>query len=129
MEHENLPDDTAHHTGSHRAVPSHVDRTKFDVRSLNTLSVVSLASALTGIGSLMAIITGHVALAQIKRSQENGRSLAIIGTILGYLGLIGATLLTIGAVLLALGYNYPAGWQPWFGGMNEWHRFMWRQGD
>jgi hypothetical protein len=125
MNHENSPDEITQ-TGTHRAAPSPVDRTKFDVRSLNTLSVVSLASALTGIGSLMAIITGHVALSQIKRSQENGRSLAIIGTLLGYIGLIGATLFTIGVIALAAGYNYPMGWQPWFGGMNEWHRFMFR---
>ena len=62
-----------------------IEKRKFDFRSLNTLAVVSLASALSGFGWLIAIITGHVALAQIKRSGENGRALALTGTVLGYL--------------------------------------------
>jgi hypothetical protein len=62
-----------------------VVREKFDFRSLNTLAVVSLASALSGFGWLIAIITGHVSLSQIKRSGENGRALALTGTVIGYL--------------------------------------------
>lgn len=62
-----------------------VDSKKFDFTSLNTLAVVSIASALTSIGAVAAIITGHVALTQIKRSGESGRGLAIAGTIIGYL--------------------------------------------
>ena len=65
-----------------------VEASRFDWRSLNTLSVVSLASALTGLGAVMAIITGHISLAQIKRSGENGRVLAIVGTVLGYLNVL-----------------------------------------
>ena len=57
---------------------------KFDFTKLNTLAVVSIASALTSIGAVAAIITGHVALTQIKKSGENGRGLALAGTILGY---------------------------------------------
>jgi hypothetical protein len=62
-----------------------VDSKKFDFTSLNTLAVVSIASALTSIGAVAAIITGHVALTQIKRSGESGRGLALAGTIIGYL--------------------------------------------
>jgi len=58
---------------------------KFDFTQLNTLAVVSIASALTSIGAVAAIITGHVALTQIKRSGESGRGLAIAGTVIGYL--------------------------------------------
>jgi hypothetical protein len=65
-----------------------VQKTKFDFRSLNTLAVVSLASALTGIGALMAIITGHISLSQIKRSGENGKALAVVGLVLGYLNIL-----------------------------------------
>ena len=65
-----------------------VQKTKFDFRSLNTLAVVSLASALTGIGALMAIITGHISLSQIKRSGENGKVLAVVGLVLGYLNIL-----------------------------------------
>ena len=57
---------------------------KFDFTKLNTLAVVSIASALTSIGAIAAIITGHVALTQIKRSGESGRGLALAGTIIGY---------------------------------------------
>ena len=57
---------------------------KFDFTSLNTLAVVSIASALTSIGAVAAIITGHVALTQIKKSGESGRGLALAGTIIGY---------------------------------------------
>lgn len=58
---------------------------KFDFTKLNTLAVVSIASALTSIGAVAAIITGHVALTQIKKSGESGRGLALAGTIVGYL--------------------------------------------
>lgn len=52
--------------------------------TLNTSAVVSLATALTSIGAVAAIITGHIALAQIGRSGENGRKLAITGVTIGY---------------------------------------------
>lgn len=60
---------------------------KFDFTKLNTLAVVSIASALTSIGAVAAIITGHVALTQIKRSGESGRGLALAGTVVGYVTL------------------------------------------
>jgi len=43
-----------------------------------------LATALTSIGAVAAIITGHIALAQIKRSDQNGRKLAITDVTIGY---------------------------------------------
>jgi len=61
----------------------------FDWASLNTLSVVSLASAISGIGALIAVITGHIALKQIKQTSEAGRTLALTGTVLGYVHLAG----------------------------------------
>jgi len=61
-----------------------VNRQRFDWRSLNSLAVVSLATALTSIGAVAAIITGHIALAQIKRSDQNGRKLAITAVTIGY---------------------------------------------
>jgi hypothetical protein len=59
---------------------------------LNTLAVVSLVSALLWVvwlGSLAAIVSGHVALHQISRSAgtQTGRGMAIIGLGLGYLSL------------------------------------------
>ena len=52
----------------------------------NTMAVLSLVFAF--FFSLAAVIMGHVALSQIKRTGEGGRGLAIAGLILGYLGLV-----------------------------------------
>ena len=60
---------------------------KYDFSKLNTLSVVSIASALTGFGVVAAIITGHISLAQIKKTGENGRPLALAGVIIGYVSI------------------------------------------
>lgn len=61
------------------------ERKRFDFTTLNTLAVVSLASALSSIGAVAAIITGHISLAQLKRSKEAGRGMAITGLVIGYL--------------------------------------------
>ncbi len=53
----------------------------------NVLSIVSLVTSIVGI-SLAGVITGHIALGQIKKTGEQGNVLAIIGLILGYLGLV-----------------------------------------
>ena len=59
----------------------------------NTLAIVSLVSSLIGIfiipllGSLAGIITGHISLGQVKKTGEQGRGLALAGTIIGYVGL------------------------------------------
>ena len=52
----------------------------------NTLAIVSLVLAF--FISLGAIICGHIALSQIKKTGENGRGLAMAGLILGYVGLV-----------------------------------------
>ena len=77
-----------------------VAKASYDWCSLNTLAVVSLASAITGIGAVMAIITGHISLAQIKRSKENGRALAITGVTLGYFSIAIWIIFAIAAVSL-----------------------------
>lgn len=48
----------------------------------NTLSIVALILAF--FVPLAAIICGHIALAQIKRTGQGGHGLALAGTILGY---------------------------------------------
>lgn len=69
----------------------------FPVRpKTNTLAIVSLVSAF--FVSLAAVITGHIALGQIKRRGEGGRGLAIAGLILGYAGMLA----TIVAVVLLI---------------------------
>ena len=57
---------------------------------VNRLAVVALVSGLLWVvwlGSLTAIVTGHMALHQIRRSAgtQTGRGMAIVGLALGYL--------------------------------------------
>ena len=51
--------------------------------------------------SLAAIITGHIALGQIKRSEESGRGLAVAGLILGYAGAAAKIMILILAIVFA----------------------------
>lgn len=59
-------------------------------------SVISgaLGFATCGVGGIPAVITGHMALHRIHRSQEHGANMAIVGLVLGYL--------QIGFILLAV---------------------------
>ncbi len=74
-------------------------KSKFDFSKLNSLAVVSLASAVSGVGALMAVITGHIALAQIKQTEQSGRALAIVGLVLGYIGLVLGIIFVISGVI------------------------------
>lgn len=65
----------------------------------NTLAIVSLVLAF--FISLGAIICGHIALSQIKKTGENGRGLAIAGLVLGYLGLI------VGFIAVIFAFIFP----------------------
>ncbi len=56
----------------------------------NVLAIVSLVSAF--FIPLVAIITGHIGLSQIKKTGEKGRGLAIAGLVLGYLFLLAGIL-------------------------------------
>jgi hypothetical protein len=82
----------------------------------NTMAVVSLV---TGLGSfiahlipfvggltlaVVAIITGHIALGQIKRTGEPGRGFAIAGLVIGYIhiGLLALVLIFFFGFFLAI---------------------------
>ena len=74
-------------------------------RRTNVLAVISLVAGLCGFsvvpffGSIAAVITGHLALGQIKESGEDGATLAKAGLWLGYAAI---ALVVLAAVLLAL---------------------------
>lgn len=51
----------------------------------NVLAIVSLITSIIGL-SIVGIITGHVALGQIRRTGETGHGIALAGTIIGYVG-------------------------------------------
>ena len=58
--------------------------------SMNGLAVASLIVGLFWmwwIGSVLAVVFGHVALGQIARNGQSGRGFAIAGLVLGYVGL------------------------------------------
>ncbi|WP_051172086.1 DUF4190 domain-containing protein [Microbacterium indicum] len=47
-----------------------------------------------GISAILAVVFGHIALSQIKRSGQSGKGMAVTGLVLGYIS-IGFTLLLI----------------------------------
>ena len=81
-----------------------------DVRRMSTLAVVSLASGLLGwtlvpvIGSIVAVITGHMARSEIRRDPNGveGDGFAVAGLVLGWL-MIGLSVFAMLAVVLFFG--------------------------
>ena len=79
-------------------------------RSTSTMAIISLIAGVLGwtllpfVGSIAAIITGHMARGEIKRSngQIGGDGLAIGGLVLGYV-VVALTVLSIIAVILFFG--------------------------
>lgn len=71
----------------------------------NPLAIVSLVASISAfvllplLGSIVGVITGHIALSQVKRTGESGRGLALTGVILGWVGL---GLILLGVILLAI---------------------------
>ncbi len=53
----------------------------------NGLAIASLICGILGT-SLVAVILGHIALSQIKKTGQEGRGMAIAGLVLGYLALV-----------------------------------------
>jgi peptidyl-prolyl cis-trans isomerase B (cyclophilin B) len=61
-------------------------------RQTNSMAIVALVSAL--VFSPLGIVFGHIALSQIRHSDEDGKGLAIAGLVIGYV-LTGLFLLVI----------------------------------
>ncbi len=80
------------------------------MRSNSSLAVLSLVFGLLGwtllpfAGSIVAIVTGHMARAEIRRSPEtlDGDGLAVAGLVMGY-AIVGLTLLAFLVVILIFG--------------------------
>ena len=64
----------------------------------NVLAIISLVSAF--FVSLAAVITGHIALNQIKKTGEQGRGLAIAGLVIGYVGLVAGIIWIIAVIAI-----------------------------
>lgn len=76
----------------------------------NTLAVIALIGGfITGI---VGIVCGHIALSQIKKTGEKGHGLALAGTIIGYVNVIGTvigvTLLIVFAGMAATSFDAAA---------------------
>jgi hypothetical protein len=73
----------------------------------STMAIISLIAGIAGLsifptlGSIVAVVTGHMARGEIRRSNGmvTGDGLALAGLIVGYVGL-GLTLLVICGVIL-----------------------------
>ena len=74
--------------GQYAAVPP----AAYGAARTNVLAIV--AFALSFVVPLAAIVTGHIALGQIKRTGEQGRGFALAGTIIGY-ALTGVALIMV----------------------------------
>lgn len=76
-------------------------------RETNTLSIVSLIFGILGwsflplVGSLVAIVTGHIARGEIRRAaaRPQGDGLAVAGLVLGYVAIVSALLFIMVALL------------------------------
>jgi len=78
-------------------------------RPLNALAVVSLITSILPL-YLVGVITGHVALSQIKRTSARGHGLALAGLILGYIGLVLVPIIGIlSAIAIPIFLNPQAG--------------------
>jgi hypothetical protein len=84
----------------------------------STLAIISLIGGITGftilpfLGAIVAVITGHMAQSEIKKSggMITGKGMAIAGLIMGYLVLAGgicAICLAIVLPLLGVGLSIP----------------------
>ncbi|MGW0810815.1 DUF4190 domain-containing protein [Nonomuraea sp. NPDC002799] len=54
-----------------------------------------------GIGSLLAVIFGHVALSNIRRTYAKGTGMAVAGLVLGYVGILGAAFVLLLSLLVS----------------------------
>lgn len=80
------------------------------IRQTSVLAVVSLVFGILGwnllpfVGSVVAVICGHMARSEIRRSQctLEGDGLAVAGLVMGYL-IIGLSVLVVAALFLFFG--------------------------
>lgn len=80
------------------------------VQKTNTLAIVALVLAF--FVQIAAVVCGHIALSQIKKTGEQGRGLAIAALVIGYvvigLGII-ATIVAIVVTFAAIGASSVSG--------------------
>ncbi|WP_202566918.1 DUF4190 domain-containing protein [Agreia sp. COWG] len=77
-----------------------------ETQRTNVLSIVTLVTSVLGL-AVVPIVLGHVSLSQIRKSGEQGRVMAVIGLVIGYLSLAGylALIGTVIAVFVTRGMS------------------------
>jgi peptidyl-prolyl cis-trans isomerase B (cyclophilin B) len=90
MTYEYSPEPSAPISSTSVAAPQPTNAKPADKPRFNTLAVVSFALSLLSALSIPAIIIGHFAINDLKKSGERGRVLAILGLVFGYLTLAAA---------------------------------------
>ncbi len=71
------------------------------VAKTNVLAIVALVTGIIGLAIVPAIL-GPISLSQIKKTGEQGKVMAIIGLVLGYLAILGIIIaIIVGIVFVA----------------------------
>ena len=93
------------------SVPAPSAAERWAIRPTNDRAMTSLAWALMGIPfnfffvpCVIAIVSGHRAIAEIERSRgaERGRGLAVAGLVIGYVELVVSVIVVAGVALVLL---------------------------
>ena len=78
----------------------------YAARPTNTLAIVSLVAGVACwvvapfVGAIVAVVTGHMARSQIRRTGEGGEGMALAGLILGYIHL--ALVVLVGGLIILI---------------------------
>lgn len=99
-----------------------VAKKKYDFSKLNILSLVSLGFAAIG-GTIPAVVLAHISLSQIKKNPQDGRVLAIIALVLGYIQVaffVFGGLFAVGMAIVALTQGVPLSGLEHYFEMNGW---------
>ena len=86
------------------------------VAKTNVLAIVALVAGIAGltvipfVSSIVAVVTGHMARKEVRRTGEQGEGLALAGLITGYIGLglgilVGILLVAFFGIVIASGMN------------------------
>ena len=77
-------------------------------RATNAMAIWSLATGIASwivcpiVGSIVAVVTGHIARSQIRRTGEEGAGMALAGLILGYVHLAVAAIVLVILVIVLI---------------------------
>ena len=86
------------------------------IAKTNVLAIVALVAGIAGltvipfVSSIVAVVTGHMARKEVRRTGEQGEGLALAGLITGYIGLglgvlVGILLVAFFGIVIASGMN------------------------